>query len=613
MSYMGNILEINLSEETTKTITMEEEVLRKYIGGSGLGAKILFDETDEHTDPLGPENVLIFMTGPLTGTQLPLSGRHAVVAKSPLTGIWGEADSGGYFGYKLKQAGYDGLIFRGKAQNPVYLWVSDDDIAIKKAEHLWGMDSFETEEAIQKETHGEAGVACIGQAGENLVKVAAIMNDGKDARAAGRCGLGAVMGSKNLKAVAVYGQQKAKPADPEAVSKMAKAAAKQIVEKTKAFSDYGTSGGLEAAEKVGDLPIQNWRTGTFKEASNISGQAMAKSILTGKYYCQGCVIGCGREVKQYFKPFAEAKGGGPEYETLGMIGSNTLLGDLESIAKANELCNRYGMDTISVGGVIAFAIECYETGLISEEETEGLSLQWGDEETVLALIKKMAHQEGLGAVLSEGTRRAALKIGKTAEEYAIHVKGLELPAHDPRAYNSLGVGYATANRGACHLQGFSYAFERSLSSPDLGFPEPLDRFAVERKGELVKKTQDLMSLFDSLKLCKFILNGGIDAGDMVAWLNACTGWDMTLEEFMQTGERMYNLKRLYNVRCGISRKDDVLPLRILTQPRREGGAGYNLPPYGSVLNEYYELRGWDDLGIPRPEKLKELDIIEGRE
>jgi aldehyde:ferredoxin oxidoreductase len=608
---MGKVLHVNLTDETIRTDFYDEKTMRQYIGGSGLGARILYDETDEYTDPLGPENVLIFMTGPLTGTRIPMSGRHAVVAKSPLTGIWGEADSGGHWGYMLKRAGYDGIVFRGAARKPVYLWLHEDGVEIRSAEAIWGQDSFVTEELIQKETDPKAVVACIGPAGEKMVKMAAIMNDGKDARAAGRCGLGAVMGSKNLKAVAVYGNAQTPVAEPEKLADMAKTVAKQIVEKTRAFHEYGTSGGLQTAEKVGDLPIQNWRTGAWEDgAAKISGQAMADSILTGKYFCQGCVIGCGRVVKQYFAPFIGVNGGGPEYETLGMIGSNTLIDDLEAIAKANELCNRYGMDTISVGGVVAFAIECFEHDLITVEDTGGLELAWGDSECVLSLIQKIGEKEDIGELLSEGTRRAAEEIGGIAAEFAIHVKGLEFPAHDPRAYNSLGVGYATANRGACHLQGFSYAFERGLKSPDMGFPEVMDRFAVERKGELAAKTQDLMSMFDSLKLCKFILNGGIDVHDLVEWLNASTGWDVTLEEFMRTGERLYNLKRMYNVRCGISRKDDTIPMRILTQPRREGGAGYNLPPFGPMLHEYYQVRGWSDEGIPRVEKLEELDLTE---
>ncbi len=609
--YMGKILHVNLTDETTYTDFYDGKTLRQYIGGSGLGARILYDETDEFTDPLGPENVLIFMTGPLTGTRIPMSGRHAVVAKSPLTGIWGEADSGGHWGYMLKRAGYDGIVVRGAARRPVYLWVHEDGVEIRSAEGIWGQDSFITEELVQKETNPKAVVACIGQAGEKLVKIASIMNDGKDGRAAGRCGLGAVMGSKNLKAVAVFGDAQTPVAEPEKLAEMGKTVAKQIVEKTRAFSNFGTSGGLQTAEKVGDLPIQNWRVGAWEEgAAKISGQAMADSILTGKFYCQGCVIGCGRVVKQYFSPFTGVNGGGPEYETLGMIGSNTLLDDLETIAKANELCNRYGIDTISAGSAVAFAIECFEHGLITTEDTDGLELAWGDSECVLELIRMIGEKEGIGELLSEGTRRAAEEIGGMAAEFAIHVKGLELPAHDPRAYSSLGVGYATANRGACHLQGFSYAFERGLKSPDMGFPEVLDRFAVERKGELAAKTQDLMSMFDSMKLCKFILNGGIDIHDLVEWLNASTGWDMTMEEFMKTGERLYNLKRMYNVRCGISRKDDVIPMRILTQPRREGGAGYNLPPLGPMLHEYYQLRGWSDEGIPRPEKLEELNLTE---
>lgn len=608
---MGKVLRVDLTEGKTAVETLPSDFLRQYIGGSGLGAKLLFEATTAATDPLGPDNPLLFLTGPLTGTKVPLSGRHAVVAKSPLTGIWGEADSGGTWGVKLKRAGYDGIIVTGKAAAPVYLWVHGGEAEIRPAAHLWGKDTFATEEAVCAETQKSAAVACIGPAGEKMVLLSAIMNDGKDARAAGRCGLGAVMGSKNLKAVAVYGTQLPPVAEPERLDALVKQAVPRIVDKTRSFSQYGTSGGLMLAEKMGDLPIKNWRVGAWeKGAERISGQTMAETILTGNYHCSGCVIGCGRVAKQYFPPFTGIDGGGPEYETLGMLGSAALVDNLEAVAKANELCNRYGIDTISTGSAVAFAMEAYERGIITGQDTGGLKLEWGSGEAMLRLVEMIGRQEGIGALLGQGTRRAAAELGGLAAEFAIHVKGLDLPAHDPRAYSSLAVGYATSNRGACHLQGFSYAFERGLKSPDLGYPEPLDRFAVEGKGVLAAKTQDLMCLFDSLKLCKFILNGGIDVHDMAEWLNAVTGWDATVGELLRTGERLYNLKRLYNVRCGISRKDDVLPLRILTHPRREGGAGEHLPAFGPMLNEYYRYRGWSEEGIPLPGKLAELGLPE---
>ncbi len=607
--YMGKVLRVDLTRGETSIEALPAAVLHSYIGGSGLGAKILTDTTTPVTDPLGPDNPLLFLTGPLTGTQVPLSGRHAVVAKSPLTGLWGEADSGGTWGVKLKRAGYDAIIIQGQSERPVYLWVHSEGVEICPADHLWGKDTFETDELVRHETAKEAGVACIGQAGENLVLLAAIMNDGKDARAAGRCGLGAVMGSKRLKAVAVAGNLRPTVAQPERLSAMVKEIVPQIVEKTRGFNQFGTAGGLVLAEKVGDFPLQNWRRGTWEAgAEKISGQAMAQTILTGKYHCYGCVIGCGRVTKMHFPPFTGEDGGGPEYETLGLLGGANLVDNLEIIAKGNEWCNRYGLDTISTGGTIAFAMEAYERGILTPADLDGETLHWGDGEAMLRLIGQIARKEGIGALLSEGTKKAAEKLGGFASEMAIHVKGLELPAHDPRAYNSLAVGYATANRGACHLQGFSYAFERALKSPDLGYPESLDRFAVDGKGVLAARTQDLMSLFDSLKLCKFILNGGVDVHHMVDWLNAVTGWDFDNAEFLRTGERLYNLKRMYNVGCGVSRKDDTLPPRILTHRRREGGAGNNLPPLGRMLSEYYEYRGWSEEGIPLPGKLAELGI-----
>jgi len=608
--YAGKILRVDLSKGKILHWTVDKPLLRKFIGGSGLAAKILFDETNPSIDPFDPENLLIFMTGPVTATRVPLSGRYQVVSKSPLTGIYGESDSGGSWGPELKKAGFDGIIISGQSSKPVYLWISDGDAEIRDADHIWGMDTYETDQAVKDETDKRAVVSCIGPAGERLARIAGIINDGKHGRAAARCGLGAVMGSKRLKAVSVRGTGKINVADLEALEESVREIAPSIVERAKGMHENGTSGGMTTIEYLGDLPIKNWLLGSWEEgAERLSGQTMTRTILSGRYYCSGCIIGCGREVSFESEEYGKVEGAGPEYETLAMLGANCLVDDLKAVAKANELCNRYGLDTISTGAAIAFAIEAYEHGLITDEKTGGIRLSWGDADAMLSMVEKIGKREdGLGWLLGEGVKRASEKIGGLSAEFAIHVKGLELPAHDPRAYYSQGLSYATSNRGACHLQSLSHIFERSVTLPDLGFPEIQERHSLNRKDELVTKAQNLMCMFDSLKVCKFILFGGVKPSILVEWLNLVTGWSMDLKEFMQIGERIFNLKRLFNVREGISRKDDSLPPRILIHKRGEGGSADNLPPLGEMLSRYYHYRGWDELGIPSEEKIKELGL-----
>jgi len=609
--YMGKILYFDLSSSKVHIGDMNEEWAHQFIGGSGLGAKILYELTNERTDPLGPENPLIFMTGPFTGTAVPLSGRHAVVSRSPLTGIFGESDVGGTWGANLKKAGFDGMIITGKSENPVYLWVHNGEWEIRNASHLWGKDTYEVDPILKGETHEKAVVSTIGQAGENQVLLAAIMTDGKDGRAAGRCGMGAVMGSKNLKAIVVYGTGNVPVFDPESVARLPKEHGAFINKNAENFKKYGTPGSLSVFEAMGTLPLQNWKfVGRWEEsAEKINGFTLAETLLTGRYFCDSCVLGCGRVVKVESGPYAGVEGAGPEYETLALLGSNLLIDNLEALCFANELCNRFGLDTMSTGGAIAFGMEAYEKGLIDREDTGGIELQWGSAKAMIEMIKMIAQKKGFGEILAKGVKRASEELGKNSVEFAMHIKGLELPAHDPRGYNAGAVGFATASRGACHLAGLSHTFERVLKSPEIGIPEPLDRFEVDGKGILAAKSQDLMGMMDSLKLCKFILFGGITLTHIVKWYHSVTGREMTIDDFMKTGERIFNLKRLYNVRLGISRKDDTLPFRSLTFKRMGKGLTPNLPPLGQMLSEYYEHRGWSEEGIPTPEKLKELGLL----
>jgi aldehyde:ferredoxin oxidoreductase len=608
--YMGKVLRIDLSRKKTEEQSFSEEICRKFIGGSGLGAKILYDETNSGTDPFSPENPLIFMAGPTANTLIPTSGRHAVVSRSPLTGVFGESDAGGTWGAKLKQAGFDGIVLTGKAQTPTYLWIQDGKVEFRDASHIWGKDTYEIDPILKSETQKTATVAAIGPAGEKLTLLAGIVHDGRDARIAGRCGLGAVMGSKNLKAIVVQGSNKTSVARPEELAASVKDLLPTILESSKTFGNLGTSGGVPTHESMGNFPLQNWRLGRWEEgAKKISGAAMAETILVRKYHCRQCPIGCGREVKVDKGLYAGVEGAGPEYETMGTLGGMCLVDNLEAIAMANELCNRYGLDTISVGGVIAFAMECYENGLLNKKDADGIDLTWGNHEALVAVVKKIGKREGIGELLGKGVRKASQEIGGIAPEFAMHVKGLELPAHDPRAYFGAALAFATSARGACHLSAWTMGFERGLTMPEVGADGRVTRWEVEGKAKFVADCQYMMGMYDSMKLCKFIAFGGIKLSHGLKWFNQVTGWDMDLPEFFKTGERLFNLKRLINVRWGVSRKDDTLPLRFLTHKRVGPGiTEVHLPPLGKLLSDYYEYNGWDELGIPRPEKIKELGL-----
>ena len=591
---------------TAKKVTdrkIPDDVLRKYIGGSGLGTYLLFLHGVPAADPLSPDNPLIFMNGPFQGTGIPTSGRHQIVSKSPLTGAFGESDCGGFFGFHLKRSGYDGLVILGKASSPVYLAVIDGKIEIRDGSFLWGKDTFETEELLLEREGKPAGVACIGPAGERQIALANIMHDGSHARAAGRGGLGAVMGSKNLKAIVARGSAKTVMADEKAVRAKSAEKSKFYREKLTAMSKLGTAGGVSLSEKNGDLPLKNWSQGSWPEVESVTGEAMAETILTGNWGCMACPIRCGREVA-----FDGISGGGPEYETIGMLGSNCLISDLKAIGRGNDLCNRAGIDTISGGSVVAFAMELFERGIISEEEV-GYPLSWGDGEAMVRLLGDVVEKKGFGAVLSDGTRKAAQRIGKGAEGYAIHSKGMDFPAHDPRCYKSLAAGYATSNRGACHLSGFTYSAERNVTYPELGVNSVLNRTEDEGKGKLNVPLQNMMGILDSLKMCKFPFSlTSLD--DILVWLNGITGWDADREELFETGARIFNLKRVFNVACGLTREDDSLPKRILTEPRGTGGSADTLPDLQLQLDEYYPARGWSTEGIPLPETLRSLGLEE---
>lgn len=609
--YWNRLIRVNLTENIISKESLEEKVVKQFLGGSGLGAKLLYEEVKTDVNPLSPQNKIFFFLGPLCGTNIPTSDRLSAVTKSPLTKIFAESDVGGFWGYELKKAGFDGIIIEGKSSSPVYIYINDSNIEIRNAEYIWGKDTYKVDEMLKKELSSNIQVMSIGPAGERLVKFASIMVGGRDGRALGRCGIGAVMGSKNLKAIVAKGSQKIEVFDKVRLMESVKSIANGIKEATFSMTRYGTAAGVIYHESHGNFPIKNWKMGRWPGgAKNISGQRMAGTILVKNYRCRGCIIGCGRVVKIEKGLYKGVDGAGPEYETIGSLGGLCLIDNLEAIAYANELCNRYGMDTISTGGVIAFTMELYENGILTKRDTNGLEVKFGNEEALIELIKMIAERRGIGKILGEGVRHFAREIGGLAEEYAIHVKGLEFPAHDPRAYNGLALSYATSNRGACHLAGFTRPFEKELAIPELGYNKPHDRSIIDGKGEFVAKMQNLMCIFDSLKLCKYLLSAGIKIGIIIEWMKCVTGEeDYSLEKLMVTGERIFNIKRMFNVKCGISRKDDILPMRFLTLKKEGPGIICNLPHLGKMLCEYYDYRGWSEEGIPKKSKLKKLNLI----
>ncbi|HCC32809.1 MAG TPA: aldehyde ferredoxin oxidoreductase [Clostridiales bacterium] len=608
--YMGRVAWVDLTRRSVEVKALDTGLAEKYIGGSGLGAKILYDTTDGRTtDPLGPDNVIIFATGPLTGTPAPLSGRHEIIAKSPLTGIYGESDCGGMWGTALKRAGLDAVVVRGASAMPVYLWINEGQVTIRNAHHVWGMDTYAMDPVLKGETDPKAVVTGIGPAGERLVPLAAVMSDGKDGRAAGRCGLGAVMGSKRLKALVAHGTAKPAVANPSALTESIRTRGAAIREAAKGTTDYGTGGFMATSNSLGDLPIKNWVEGEWTAgAQKLSGQRMAETILVDRYGCGACFISCGRTVKVGSGPFAPVDGAGPEYETLATIGASCLLDDLEAVARANELCNRLGLDTISTGAVIAFGMEAVEKGLLSRTDAGEVDLRWGSADGVLRAIEAIAYRRGIGDFLAGGVRRMGTVLGPEADALAVHVKGLELPAHDPRCFASKAVSYATSNRGACHLQSGSHFFELGITDPALGVHAGLDRFATEGKGALVARCQNAICMWDSLKVCKFLPFGGGQLGDILSWFNAVTGRDLTMDAFLATGERIFNLKRLYNLECGITGHDDTLPPRMFVPKKTGGSAGY-VPDLKTMLDEYYHARGWTADGRPTPATLRRLDLV----
>lgn len=606
--FAGRILKVNLSSGQVSTEDLDLSLARRLIGCLGIASKIMLEELDPEEEPLSPENKLILATCPLTGSSAPAANKSIVISRSPLTNIWGEAIFSANCGIELKRAGYDMLIVEGRSDKPVYLWIHDDGVEIRDAVGIWGMETFLACDAIKNDLNDKkAAVVSIGPAGEKLVKLSCIISD--NGRAAGRCGLGAVMGSKRLKAIAARGSKKIEVADPKSFNDFSEEILEAARENLKAFSEYGTSRGVVAFEEMGNLPIKNWTRGRFSGAANISGVRMAETILIGKKACFACPVACGRYVKVSEGPYAPLEGYGPEYETIAALGSLCMNDNLESIAKANDLCNRFGLDTISVGATIAFAMECYEKGIITKGDTGGIELTWGNHEAMIKMIELIGRREGFGAILGEGSKRAAEKIGRDAENYAMHVKGLEIPMHNPYRFKEMGLQYATSERGACHLRGFSMLPARGILIPDLGLDKKLDGFAIEGKPHVVKIMQDACRMVDALGICKFVvLFGKVSLITLTKLYAAVTGWEVTLEDLMRAGERIWMLQRVFNVKMGVKREDDSLPKRFLKEPMVDGAAKDQVVELEPMLREYYAERGLDENGKPTEKKLRELNL-----
>jgi aldehyde:ferredoxin oxidoreductase len=602
--FTARYLEVDLGTGEVLERELDEELFRKYIGGTGLAAYLFLKEMDPLVDPLSPENPLMFLGGPLTGTSFPGSGRSSVVAMSPLTGLWGECNVGGAFGAAVKLAGYDGIVFKGKAERPVLFWLDGDRAELRDASQLWGLDAYETNERLQEELKGGGGAVRtmqIGPAGENGVRFAAIVNE--IGSVAGRCGLGAVMGSKNLKAVAVRGSGRMEYADPEE----AKALSKRLAEKLKGhilagtLHELGTNGALDTGMLSGDVPVKNWSVGEWMDAlDTLNSFYYNDNILVKIIGCYACSVRCKRVVKVDEGPYAMHEHAGPEYETVCMMGTNLLNPSLEAVAKANDLCNRLGMDTIAMGAIVALLMEAQEKGIAGPDRT-GLDFSWGNMEAALQAIRLTAAREGFGENMARGSLALATELG--APELAVTVRSLDFPAHDPRGFHGFGLGYVMGTRGACHLNSVNLLVEGGMGSwPEVGLRGPYKGMTSKGKAEITWKCLAIGQLFNSLCMCEFI-GAFLNLDDQVEMMRAATGFDWTLDELLECGWRIWYMKRhILNLR-GSGRNHDVLPPKALT-PTEEGSNAGSVPNMEKMLTEIYELAGLDAEGNIPPAKLE---------
>lgn len=619
---MGQILRVDLTSRKSHRAPLPHDLVRNYLGGLGFAARILFDEVGPRVDPLGPENELIFATGPLTGTLFPTSGRFAVAAKSPLTGVWAETYCGGFFGPELKYTGNDLLIVHGRSKKPVYIWIDDDSVEIKPAKDLRARDTAETTKMIHEALGDEeVKVLSIGRAGENLVRFACIMDNYGDAF--GRTGLGAVMGSKRLKAIAARGTHGVVVSDEERFFKLAEEGHKRIYaeERLDGLKNYGTSPPLiEMKGGVGDLPTRNHQTLIFEGAEKFGPQAVKKYHVKNRA-CFGCSIGCKKVHRIPSGKYEGLIAKAPEYESTCAFGPNCGVDDYGAVLEANRLCDLFGMDTMSAGVTISWLMECYEKGIVKKEECDGLEMKWGNSEAMVTLVKKIANREGIGALLAEGVYRAAEKLGRGSMKYCMHAKRMEMDLNDGRGHRSLGLTQATSPRGSCHMRSLvvidqGYAFQK-IAAKRYGkdkLPEICDPYAEKNKALAVKDCEDVYAIRDSLLVCWYSCGWPpvFWIEDFAAAAAAATGIKefRDIRETYRIADRICNLRRAFNVREGLGRKDDTLPDRILKEPIPDGPSKGQVVNLELMLRDYYKLRKWGAGGKPTERTLTELGLAD---
>ncbi len=596
MGYMGNYLDINLSTGKITELKLDMRLAEQFIGGKGLGVKLLYDTLNKGVDPLSSNNILLFMTGPLSGTSVQTSGRWCIVTKSPHTGIYLDSQIGGKFGHRLKRAGFDFIKFRGRADSPSYLIVSSEQVEIHPADDLWGKGTYEVEEILKKR-HNGSEVCSIGPAGENLVTFANIMTD--RTHMAGRGGAGAVMGSKNLKAVVAWGSQKIEVVDPDRFKVLTRAFRKKVRENpgVKRRHEVGTVMWVKMANDAGFLPTKNFQSGVFENAEAISGERMRDEFVIGHTACYGCLIACGKTTRFNEGKYAGLEVDGPEYETIALLGASCGIDDLGAIAKSSQICDDLGIDTITAGGTIAFAMECSEKGILDQKDVQ--NLEFGNVDAQHEMLRLIAERNGIGELFAKGSFSAAKEIGQNSVDFAIQVKNLELAGVEPRGSFGMALAYSTSDRGGCHQRCWTPGAELSGS---------LTRFSMEGVPKFVKESQDERAVCFSLVLCDFL---PFDVTEMVEMFNTATGFSYTPESYLTTGERIWNLTRLFNTREGITAFNDVLPARFYQEEAPEGdpkGQKINLEDFERVKAEYYQLRGWDREGIPTKDKLEALGL-----
>jgi aldehyde:ferredoxin oxidoreductase len=600
--YAGRILNVDLTQGKVKQIPLDRDLASKYIGGKGFAARYLYDHLSQGCDPFAPENILIFAAGPLTGTLVPGSGRCIASTKSPATGLWLDANCGGSFGPEMKMAGLDALIIKGKASSPVMLVINDEEVYLRDAIDLWRKDTFSTHRWIKDKFGEEFRVACIGEAGEKRVRFASIISE---MRAFGRGGAGAVMGSKNLKAIAIRGHHPITIARPEDFMRACREAFNEMAihpDSGGGRQKYGTNTILSCMNVAGVHPVRNFQKGVFQGRSIVNEEEIQAFYVRNKA-CYGCPISCSKisEVKEgkYKGVFVE----GPEYEDVWSFGAQCENISIPSIVQAEYLCDLYGLDAISTGNVIGFLMECMEKEVLEESDI-GYSLKFGDDEGIIRAIHHIGRREGPGLLWGEGVKRMAKEIGKGADSFAIHVKGLEMPAYDPRGSTGIALAYATSDRGACHLRSWPIGAEL------LSAEERIDPFSIEFKAEFVKSQQDLFTVINSSVTCLFTIFS-LSLRHILQFLDSATGIESfaSPEEVLRNGERINNLVRLFNLKEGLTKGDDTLPKRFLNEPLKDGPTRGRVVDLETMLKEYYFVRGWDEEGVPKPETLKKLKLL----